>query len=118
MVERPALEAALLDAGGTLVRLDFEWMAGVLRGLGVAVGPAALRRAEITGRGRYDASRGTRPAPDASPVSLGAGRKGTPAPLGAAGEARAYFEGMLEAGALRIPTHVPITTSDEPCPIQ
>jgi putative hydrolase of the HAD superfamily len=86
MPERPALDAVLFDAGGTLVRLDFEWMAEVLGELGVASSPERLRRAEIAGRRRYDASRGVevpRPEP------------GTP--LGASGDSRGYFAAMVEA---------------------
>jgi HAD superfamily hydrolase (TIGR01509 family) len=81
MSER-ALEAVLFDAGGTLVRLDFEWMAVALTELGVPVDAATLRRAEVEGRRRYDATRG-RPAP--------------PGPLGMAGDTRAYFAPMAEA---------------------
>lgn len=55
MSARPALEAVVFDAGGTLVRLDYEWMAALLAGLGVATSPPALRRAEIAGRRAYDA---------------------------------------------------------------
>ena len=86
MSERPALDAVLLDAGGTLVRLDFEWMAEVLRGLGVPVSAERLRRAEIEGRRRYDASRGTQ-SPPGEP----------PAPLGATGDTHSYFAAMVEA---------------------
>jgi putative hydrolase of the HAD superfamily len=86
-VSRPALEAVLLDAGGTLVRLDFEWMAETVSALGAEVSAAALRRAEIEGRRRYDRSRGRRPAP------------GEPdPPLGTVGDVEAYFGGTL-AGA-------------------
>ncbi len=53
MYER-ALDVVLFDAGGTLVRLDFEWMAGCLGGLGLAVTVDALRRAEVAGRRAYD----------------------------------------------------------------
>ena len=87
MPERPPLEAVLLDAGGTLVRLDFEWMAETVSGLGAEVSAAALRRAEIEGRRRYDRSRGRKPAP------------GEPdPPLGTVGDVEAYFGGTL-AGA-------------------
>lgn len=81
MSER-VLEAVLFDAGGTLVRLDFEWMSEALRALGVPADAAALRRAEVEGRRRYDSTRG-RPAP--------------PGPLGMAGDTRAYFAAMVEA---------------------
>ena len=42
---RGALEAVVFDAGGTLVRLDFEWMAGALAALGLRTDVAGLRRA-------------------------------------------------------------------------
>ena len=32
--ERPRLDAVLLDAGGTIIRLDFEWMTDTLGELG------------------------------------------------------------------------------------
>jgi len=81
--ERPLLEAVVFDAGGTLVRLDFEWMAAVAREYGYCVAADALRRAELGGRRRYDASRarGDGPSP----------------PLGGAGDVRDYFGGMLMA---------------------
>lgn len=81
--KRP-LNAVIFDAGGTLVRLDFEWMSAALRQFGFAIDPGRLRRAEIEGRRRYDHS-GQTPADG-------------PAPLGVAGDVRAYFSGML-AGA-------------------
>jgi len=80
LAERPRLEAVLLDAGGTLVRLDFEWMADEVTRLGFALDPARLRRAEVAGRRRYDASRGPRTNPDAAG-----------SPLGGKGDNRAYF---------------------------
>ena len=82
MPERPRLDAVLLDAGGTLVRLDFEWMAEQLAELGVPVTWAGLRRAEIAGRRRYDALR-----------TMARGAGGTSSPP----EARAYFIAMIEA---------------------
>lgn len=90
MSRNPArvLEAVVFDAGGTLVRLDFEWMAGALSQEGARTEAAALRRAEVEGRRRYDASRG------------GAER----APLGGPGDVRAYFGGMLEAAG--VPPHL------------
>jgi len=81
-----ALEAVVFDAGGTLVRLDFEWMAETLRELGFSIEAGALRRAEVEGRRRYDASRGNE-APD-------------PAPLGRRGDVLAYFGGTLEAAGV------------------
>jgi HAD superfamily hydrolase (TIGR01509 family) len=89
MRERPPLEAVVFDAGGTLVRLDFEWMAEAVSELGTPLDPATLRRAEIEGRRRYDASVG---AP-AGPGALNP-------PLGATGDIRAYFLGMLEAAGV------------------
>jgi hypothetical protein len=49
---RPALDAVVFDAGGTLVRLDFEWMAEAVTRSGVPLDAATLRRAEIEGRRR------------------------------------------------------------------
>jgi putative hydrolase of the HAD superfamily len=89
VAERPGLDAVLLDAGGTLVRLDFEWMAETVSALGVRVSAKALRRAEVEGRRCYDRSRGQVPAP------------GEPAPpLGTRGDVRAYFGGTLEAAGI------------------
>ncbi len=86
MAERSRLEAILLDAGGTLLRLDFEWMSEALAGLGARIGPEVLRRAEIEGRRRYDRSveRGRSPA---------AGEDSPP--LGRVGDVGEYFGGML-----------------------
>jgi len=83
---RPPLEAVVFDAGGTLVRLDFEWMAGTVTRLGFPLDVATLRRGEVAGRRAYDASEGRPPAP------------GEPAPpLGSGGSTEAYFIGMLAA---------------------
>ncbi len=87
---RPALDAVVFDAGGTLVRLDFEWMAAALVQMGVATDAATLRRAEVSGRRRYDASRG--------------GPREHTAPLGGRGNIRAYFGGALEACG--VPRHL------------
>jgi len=92
VAERPRLEAVLLDAGGTLVRLDFEWMAEVVRSLGVETDAARVRRAEIAGRRAYDASRGHPPGPGEPPP-----------PLGATGDTRAYFGGTLLAAGVPAP---------------
>lgn len=89
MAERPMLEAVLFDAGGTLVRLDFEWMAECIGALGVQVPVERLRRGEIEGRRRYDASRRAPRAPD-----------WTPPQLGITGDTVAYFGGMLEAAGV------------------
>jgi len=89
VTERPILEAVLLDAGGTLVRIDFEWISEMLGALGHEVDMATVRRAEIEGRRRYDASTG---------VVL---RAGEPHPaLGSRGDIAAYFGGMLEAAGV------------------
>ena len=90
MPERARLDAVVFDAGGTLVRLDFEWMAAVAREYGYAVDAATLRRAEVLGRRRYDAS--GRPGEGPSP------------PLGGRGDIRDYFGGMLMA--VGIPSYV------------
>src|SRR5437762_149396 len=90
MPERAALDAVVFDAGGTLVRLDFEWMADAIGAKDGAQGAEALRRAEIAGRRRYDASVG--PA-----VRM---EQRNP-PLGANGDIREYFFGMLEAAGVK-----------------
>ena len=100
MRERARLDAIVFDAGGTLVRLDFEWMSELLSELGMDVPPIRLRRAEVEGRRRFDAS------VERNPVG---GLPATPAtaalespPLGAAGDTRAYFGGMLAAAGVPI----------------
>jgi HAD superfamily hydrolase (TIGR01509 family) len=86
MSARPPLEAIVFDAGGTLVRLDFEWMAATVTQLGFALDAATLRRAEVAGRRAYDASSGHPPGPgEVAP------------PLGSRGSTEAYFTGMLAA---------------------
>jgi putative hydrolase of the HAD superfamily len=87
--ERRGLEAVLFDAGGTLVRLDFEWMSESLRSHGIEIAADRLRRSEVEGRRRYDLSRGRTPA---------AGEP--PPPLGSAGDTHAYFGGMLRAAGV------------------
>lgn len=89
MSERPMLDAVLLDAGGTLVRLDFEWMAEALAVMGYETDVPRLRRAEIEGRRRFDASRSRVPSPGESA-----------SPLGTSGDTAAYFGGMLEAAGV------------------
>lgn len=49
------LDAVLFDAGGTLVHLDYAWMARVARARGVELAEAALRRAEAASRLAIDA---------------------------------------------------------------
>jgi putative hydrolase of the HAD superfamily len=83
--ERPALEAVVFDAGGTLIRLDFEWMAADLAAHGFTTDAEALRTAEVEGRRAYDAS--VRPTADAA----------------ARGDVRAYFGGMLRAAEVPEP---------------
>jgi len=91
---RPELEAVVFDAGGTLVRLDLEWMSEMLAELGVPATFEELRRAEVHGRRRYD--------------SLASHSPRTPAlglhpPLGSVGPTLAYFSGLLEAVGCRHP---------------
>jgi HAD superfamily hydrolase (TIGR01509 family) len=93
MPERPALDAVVFDAGGTLVRLDFEWMSDAIADLGQTVTPLALRRGEVEGRRRYDASRGGQ-VPSDPRLS----------PLGVGGDSLAYFAGLLEAAGVK-PAH-------------
>ncbi len=49
------LAAVIFDAGGTLVHLDYAWMARVARGRGVEIAEAALRQAEAGARHAIDA---------------------------------------------------------------
>ena len=86
MAECPALEAVIFDAGGTLVRLDFEWMSAWLGREGFAVSAAVLRDAEVEGRRRYDES-----------AAAPHGEEGGTPPLGRAGDTRAYLGGTLAA---------------------
>lgn len=87
MAERPALDAVIFDAGGTLVRLDFEWMSTMLGTFDVTVPAAALRNGEREGRRRFDASYDA-PRPADGPLPA----------LGRRGDIRAYYAGIL-AGA-------------------
>ena len=89
VAERPALEAVVFDAGGTLVRLDFEWMSETLRALGHEVTPAALARAEVTARKAFEDAFDTPPSTD-----------GRAPRLGARGDIRLYFASLLEAGGV------------------
>jgi HAD superfamily hydrolase (TIGR01509 family) len=93
---RPEIEAVVFDAGGTLVRLDFEWLAGMLEGLGLEVTPELLRRAEVAGRRRYDAQ--ARPAP-VTP------QQGPHPVLGSIAPGSAYFGGLIEAAGLAPERH-------------
>lgn len=94
MADRPPLAAVVFDAGGTLVRLDFEWMSEWLAGAGVRVAAHQLARAEVEGRRRYDESC----------VAPPASGDGTP-PLGRAGDTRAYLGGMLAAARVPAALH-------------
>ena len=91
---RPPLEAVLFDAGGTLVRLDFEWLSAMLAELGVRAGVESLRRAEIHGRRRYDLQA-------RAPRALAPGEPHPP--LGSIAPTEAYLGGMLEAAGCRHP---------------
>jgi HAD superfamily hydrolase (TIGR01509 family) len=86
--DRLSLEAVVFDAGGTLVRLDFEWIAIMLAELEVPVTVEALRQGEIHGRRLYDAvalePRALEPGEAQPPI-------GTVAPI------EAYWGGMLQA---------------------
>ncbi len=90
MAERPLLEAVVFDAGGTLVRLDYEWMSDAIADLGRTVPPHALRRGEIAGRRAYDASRGQPGALDPQFAALGL-----------QGDTTAYFVAMLAAAGVK-----------------
>jgi len=94
MAERPMIEAVVFDAGGTLVRLDFEWMSEMLGTLGLRVTVEQMRHAEVRGRRMYDLA-ATRPRALAP---------GEPHPaLGSIAPVDAYFSGMLEAVGCRHP---------------
>ncbi len=89
MAERPRLEAVLFDAGGTLVRLDFEWMSEALRALGHAVNPAELARAEVGARRAFE------DAFDAPPSENGRAPR-----LGSRGDVGLYFARLLEGAGV------------------
>lgn len=88
MAERLPLDAVIFDAGGTLVRLDFEWIAGMLADLGVRTTDDALRHGEVEGRRRYDAA-----AAGIRELAAGAPHP----PLGSTAPVEAYWGGMLLA---------------------
>lgn len=91
---RPPLEAVLFDAGGTLVRIDYEWVSEMLGELGLEASVEEVRRAEVRGRRRYDAA-ATRPRPLA---------EGELHPtLGSVAPIEAYWSGLLEAVGCRHP---------------
>ncbi len=91
---RPTLEAVLFDAGGTLVRIDYEWVSEMLAELGVEASVEQVRRSEVRGRRLYDAA-ATRPRRlaegEAHPT------------LGSVAPVEAYWSGMLEAAGCRHP---------------
>jgi putative hydrolase of the HAD superfamily len=93
--ERPVLDAVLLDAGGTIGRLDFEWIAEAVTAHGIPVDPRTLRVAEVEGRRGYDASARAHVAAEGEPAP---GEESPP--LGGAGSVHAYFGGMLEAAGV------------------
>ncbi len=49
------LDAVLFDAGGTLVHLDYDWMARIAWARGFEISAAALGRAEVASRHAIDA---------------------------------------------------------------
>lgn len=84
MIEQLPIDAVIFDAGGTLVRLDFEWIAEMLGDMGVPATVEALRHGEIHGRRLYDASAfATRPV-------------GEEQPIGTVAAIEAYWGGMLQ----------------------
>ena len=83
---RPGLDAVVFDAGGTLVRLDFEWMAEAVTSSGIPLDATTLRRAEVEGRRRYDHSH--------------MGRREDARPLGGSGDVHEYFGGALIAAGV------------------
>lgn len=90
MAERPVLEAVVFDAGGTLVRLDFEWMSETVRSLGHDVSAGALRRSEVVARKAFDL------AFDEPPPAAVAGEPR----LGERGDTRLYFRVIFEAAGV------------------
>ena len=88
MADRPALDAVIFDAGGTLVRLDFEWISGMLAALGCGIPVEELRRGEVQGRRLYDMAALTPP---------GAGHGASAGIVGAMAPVEAYWAGMLHA---------------------
>lgn len=89
---RPPLEAVFFDAGGTLVRLDFEWISGMLRDLGVPASIEDVRRGEVRGRRAYDATAAIGRVPPGS-------KHATPTIVAI----EAYFTGLLEGAGCRHP---------------
>jgi putative hydrolase of the HAD superfamily len=54
MSERPRLEAVLFDAGGTLIRIDFEWIRDTVRAHGHESSLDELRRGEVQARRAFE----------------------------------------------------------------
>lgn len=54
-VALPPLDAVLFDAGGTLVRIDYEFVAASAAKVGVSLDDASMARGEATARCRIDA---------------------------------------------------------------
>ncbi|MCE9627573.1 MAG: HAD family hydrolase [Candidatus Eisenbacteria bacterium] len=94
MTPKPELHAVVFDAGGTLVRIDFEWIVTMLAELGIATTFEQVRHAEVHGRRRYDAAAGNKPNTPAL---------GLHPPLGSVAPTRSYFSGLLEAVGCRHP---------------
>jgi putative hydrolase of the HAD superfamily len=94
MAELPLLQAVVFDAGGTLVRLDFEWLSEMLASLGVTADVATVRRAEVRGRRMYDLAAASPRHKQIKPSF---------SPLGSSVPTEAYFSGMLEALGCRHP---------------
>ena len=90
MVERAALDAVIFDVGGTLVRLDFEWMSETVRDLGHEMTAGALQRSEVAARKAFD---------EAFDVSSPAAVAGEPR-LGERGDTRLYFRVVFEAAGV------------------
>jgi putative hydrolase of the HAD superfamily len=89
VTERPPLSAVVFDAGGTLVRLDFEWMSEALLGLGHEVPAPVLRRAEVSARRAFEDAFDRPPDPD-----------GRVPRLGSRGDTRLYFASLLEGAGV------------------
>ena len=90
MADHRVLEAVIFDAGGTLVRLDFEWMSETVCGLGHEVSPQALRRSEVAARKAFEL------AFDEPPPAVVAGEPR----LGERGDTRLYFHVIFEAAGV------------------
>ena len=78
------IDAVLFDAGGTLVHLDFEFIAGRVRESGSRVSPEALARAEGAARAAIDKAARSRGGPEGTD----------------AGRRPRYFETLLRAAGV------------------